>query len=51
MASFKVPELDLTRFPIPTQPFIDGTVVDSTDADKHSLISSVNDAVITRGKW
>ncbi|MBE3045849.1 hypothetical protein IMZ48_25555 [Candidatus Bathyarchaeota archaeon] len=50
MASFKVPELDLTRFPIPTQPFIDGKVVDSSAADKRTLISSVNDAVITTGK-
>lgn len=51
MATFKVPELDLTQFPIPTQPFIDGKVVDSTADEKHTLISSVNDAVITRGQW
>ena len=50
MASFKVPELDLSRFPIPTQPFIDGKVVDSTANDKHTLISSVNDAVVTEGQ-
>lgn len=51
MASFRVPELDLTRFPIPAQPFINGKAVDSTAVDKHALISSVNDAVITRGQW
>lgn len=50
MTAFKVPDLDLTRFPIPTQPFIDGKVVDSTANDKHTLTSSVNDAVVTTGK-
>lgn len=49
MAAFQPPELDLTRFPIPTQPFINGKAVDSTADDKHTLISSINDAVITRG--
>lgn len=50
MTAFKVPDLDLTRFPIPTQPFIDGKVVDSTADDKHTLTSSVNDAVVTAGE-
>lgn len=50
MATFKVPDLDLTRFPIPTQPFIDGKAVDSTAEDKHTLTSSVNDEVVTTGE-
>ena len=50
MSTFKTPELDLTRFPIPTQPFIDGKVVNSSVEDKHTLVSAVNDEVVTTGE-
>lgn len=51
MSTFKLPELDLSRFPIPTQPVIGGKAVDSTANDKHALVSSVNDAVIITGLY
>ncbi|KAM5352588.1 hypothetical protein ACJ41O_005310 [Fusarium nematophilum] len=47
MTSFKVPELDTSRFPFPVQSFIGGKFVDSTGDEKHTLVSSVNDAVLT----
>ncbi|KAI8949683.1 aldehyde dehydrogenase domain-containing protein [Xylaria longipes] len=39
--------LDFTKYPIPTQAFIGGKYVDSKDAEKHELRSSVNDEVLT----
>ncbi|KAH8889091.1 aldehyde dehydrogenase [Thozetella sp. PMI_491] len=47
MSTFQVPEIDLSRFPIPVQPFIGGSFVDSTDSERHTLRSSVNDAIVT----
>ena len=49
MASFEVPSLDLTQYPIPVQSFIDGRFVDSSGNDKHTLTSSLNDDVVTTG--
>lgn len=49
MASFEVPEIPASRFPFPVQSFIGGKFVDSTGDEKHTLKSSVNDAVLTRG--
>ncbi|KAI1747965.1 aldehyde dehydrogenase [Xylaria castorea] len=46
--SFLSPSLDLDRYPIPTQAFIGGKFVDSTSEGKHTLISAVNDAIVTK---
>ncbi|KAI0184552.1 aldehyde dehydrogenase domain-containing protein [Xylaria flabelliformis] len=46
--SFSSPSLDLDRYPIPTQAFIGGEFLDGTSSEKHTLISSVNDAIITK---
>ncbi|KAM6507708.1 hypothetical protein FSOLCH5_012907 [Fusarium solani] len=47
MTSFQVPIFDTSRFPLPVRAFIDGEFVDSTGDEKHTLISSVNDQVLT----
>ncbi|KAH7266176.1 aldehyde dehydrogenase domain-containing protein [Fusarium solani] len=49
MASFQVPVFDTSRFPLSVRAFIGGEFVDSTGDEKHSLISSVNDQVLTNG--
>ncbi|KAI0863771.1 aldehyde dehydrogenase domain-containing protein [Xylaria cubensis] len=48
--SISSPSLDLDRYPIPTQAFIGGEFLDGTSSEKHTLISSVNDAIITKGR-
>ncbi|KAF5702729.1 aldehyde dehydrogenase [Fusarium mundagurra] len=47
MSGFKVPKVDTSRFPFPIQSFIGGKFVDSPGNEKHTLKSSVNDAVLT----
>ncbi|KAI8672808.1 Aldedh domain-containing protein [Fusarium sp. Ph1] len=47
MTSFQVPVFDTSRFPLPVRAFIGGEFVDSTSDEKHTLISSVNDQVLT----
>ncbi|KAJ4219097.1 hypothetical protein NW759_008252 [Fusarium solani] len=47
MTSFQVPIFDTSRFPLPVRAFIDGEFVDSTGDEKHTLVSSVNDQVLT----
>ncbi|KAL2687092.1 hypothetical protein Neosp_004643 [[Neocosmospora] mangrovei] len=47
MTSFQVPVFDTSRFPLPLRAFIGGEFVDSTGDEKHTLISSVNDQVLT----
>lgn len=49
MASFQVPVFHTSRFPLPVRAFIGGEFVDSTSDEKHTLISSVNDQVLTNG--
>lgn len=49
MTSFQVPVFDTSRFPLPTRAFIGGEFVDSTGDEKHTLISSVNDQILTNG--
>ncbi|KAF4470148.1 Aldehyde dehydrogenase [Fusarium albosuccineum] len=48
MSVFKVPEIDISRFPLPVRAFIGGEFVDSTGDEKHTLMSSVNDVVLTK---
>ncbi|KAI1812447.1 aldehyde dehydrogenase [Poronia punctata] len=45
--SFVTPDFPLDQYPIPVRAFIGGKYVDSADSEKHTLISSVNDAVVT----
>jgi hypothetical protein len=40
---------DFSKFPLPLQPYINGEFVDSVGAEKHTLVSAVNDQVITKG--
>ncbi|KAI8674033.1 Aldedh domain-containing protein [Fusarium keratoplasticum] len=47
MTSFQVPVFDTSHFPLPVRAFIGGEFVDSTGDEKHTLISSVNDQVLT----
>ncbi|KAF9768878.1 hypothetical protein IL306_013772 [Fusarium sp. DS 682] len=47
MAAFKIPDIDISCFPFPLQSFIGGNFVDSTGDARHTLKSSVNDAVLT----
>ncbi|VUC27841.1 unnamed protein product [Clonostachys rosea] len=46
--TFQAPQLDLTRYQFPLQAFIGGKFVDNTGNDKHTLVSSVNDDIITK---
>ncbi|KAI0974625.1 aldehyde dehydrogenase domain-containing protein [Xylaria arbuscula] len=39
--------LDFTKYPIPTQAYINGKYVDCHDTGKHELRSSVNDEILT----
>ncbi|RSL43739.1 hypothetical protein CEP53_011558 [Fusarium sp. AF-6] len=48
MSSFQVPVFDTFLFPLPVRAFIGGEFVDSTSDEKHTLISSVNDQVLTK---
>ncbi|RSL77593.1 hypothetical protein CEP51_008941 [Fusarium floridanum] len=48
MSSFQVPVFDTSRFPLPVRAFIGGEFVDGTGDEKHTLISSVNDQVLTK---
>lgn len=51
MSKFKVSGIDLGKYPLPVQPWIGGTYKDAVSGEKHTLISSVNDAIVTKGKY
>jgi hypothetical protein len=51
MSSFVPPDMDVTRFPFPLRSFVGGKYTDSSGENKHTLKSSVNDAIVTSGSW
>lgn len=49
VTSFQVAQLDLSCYSLPLKAFVGGQFVDSVGHEKHTLISAVNDDVVTTG--
>jgi len=41
---------EIAKFPLPTQPFIDGQYVQAKGSERLTLTSAVNDSILTKGQ-